>query len=551
MAKRILALLLVALMTFALAACDNTGTSSATVSDQNVIADVQSDANANANKDTTSEKEDGKTESKEDGTTLTTSGVQSQAGSKQQGTTSKGSTSKQGGNNITASQDKVVSNANDNKDVSVKDDGQNIKPFRQVNVKKGASISQGLNLKGKTITMAITAEGNYHTGSFARTIAAFEKEYNCKVELKQLDFSDYNSQIYKAKSAGNSYDICYIHGSQFPGCAVDALYEPLNDTLRSGDVATTSTSGGVDLNKTSYFIFKDKIWGTCNFTSVFPYVIYYNKKMFEEAGLNDPRALAKAGKWNWSVIETYGRRVTDSSEGVYFLSNSFTYGRPVMLAYGAPWVVSDGKGGYKENLSSEDCIAGLKYIQKLALGSKAIAEPFDNAHPTNQSDTLRSGKAYMFVEETSKYLDLSTQVKKSTAFGRKKENIGLVEVPLAGNNIKGGRYPTGWLTAVACGAGKDPRVAVAWEVFRSKYVDRIQDSNAMSEEDKKYTNSFLLNDIVCEPAQFANSEGKTSLFICDSKMVPDVYKGADVAKSVFDYKSQLTDMIKFTLKQKA
>ena len=54
--------------------------------------------------------------------------------------------------------------------------------------------------------MAITEEPQYNTASFKRTVSAFEKEYNCKVELKTLKFSTYNQQVAQAKSTGNFSD---------------------------------------------------------------------------------------------------------------------------------------------------------------------------------------------------------------------------------------------------------------------------------------------------------------------------------------------------------
>ena len=424
-------------------------------------------------------------------------------------------------------------------------DGKPITANTNLTVTKGASISQGINLNGRKITMAITEEGQYNTASFKRTIAAFETEYNCKVELKTLKFFAYNQEVARAKAAGNIYDICYIHGSMFPSCAIDGLYEPLNNTLRSGDIATTTLSGGIDLNKTSNFVFKDKIYGTCNFNSVYPYVIYYNTKLLADNGLTDPRAMAEKDKWTWNVIRQMGKKVTDAGANIYFLSNSFSHGRPIQLCYGAPVVVSDGNGGYKQNVTSEGYINANKFIQQLCVGNNAITEPNDTAHPYNSSDTFMKGNAFMWTEETAKYFDISREVKTKSAFNRDKNNIGIVEMPLAGTNKD--RYPTGWLTAVACGLGKDPKVSIAWDVFRSKFKDPVKDPNAMNAKDKEYTDDMLLGNIACEPASFADTETESNK-VAAEKIMPAIRSGADVAKTVADYKDKITACITFALK---
>lgn len=528
MAKRILALLLVAVFTFSLAACGGNDDDVSSAGGDTVITEVE-DA---ASKDAQTEKvEDKQEEKKED--------------DKKEETTSNAA-SKTGSTTSRVTQDKVVSNVNDNKDVSVDKGGKNITAVTNLKVTKGASISQGINLRGKKIVMAITAdEGQYNTVSFKRTVAAFETEYNCKVELKQLKFSIYNQQVAQAKSAGNMYDICYVHGSMFPSCAIDGLYEPLNDTLRSGDIQTDSKSGGIDLNKTSYFVFKNKIYGTCNFNSVFPYVIYYNKKLFADNGLTDPRAMAEKNKWTWSVIRQMGKKVTDAGSNIYFLSNSFSSGRAVQLCYGAP-VVAVENGKYKQNVTSAGYINANKFIQQLCVGNNAITEPNDTAHPYNSSETFMKGTAFMWTEETSKYLDIAKEVKTASAFNRDKNNIGIVEMPLAGTNKD--KYPTGWLTAVACGAGKDPKVSIAWDVFRSKYKDPVKDANAMSDKDKEYTDDMILGNIACEPAAFADTQTESNRIAADNIM-PAVRNGADVAKTVADYKDKITACIEFALKQ--
>ncbi len=570
MAKRILALLLVAVFTFSLAACGGEkGSLSSTAQNEQVVSEVESVASETA-KDTNVESKDeatSETESQVDSTPSDTNSTASTQGESQptvskpvaSTTTSKpvASTTTSNAvssNNNTASTgtpsrvtvDKPVTSGNDNVDVQVENTGKNITAVTNLKVTKGASVSQGINLNGKKITMAITEEGQYNTASFKRTVAAFETEYNCKVELKTLKFSTYNQQVAQAKSAGNIYDICYVHGSMFPACAIDGLYEPLNDYLRSGDVQTDSASGGIDLNKTSYFVFKDKIYGTCNFNSVFPYVIYYNKKMMQDNGLPDPRSLAERGKdkWTWNVIRQMGRKVTDIGSGVYFLSNSFSAGRAVQLCYGAPIVVTDGKGGFKQNITSEGYINANKFIQQLCLGNNAITEPEDTAHPYNSSETMMKGTAFMWTEETSKYLDIAQEVKTSSAFNRDKNNIGIVEMPLAGTNKD--RYPTGWLTAVACGLGKDPKVSIAWDVFRSKYDDPVQDPNAMSKADKEYTDDMLLGNIACEPASFADTENTTNLI--GYNVTTAIRKGAEVTKTIQDHKDQVTACINFALK---
>ena len=551
MFKKVLALLLVFLMTFALAACgeDDSGSSAYSEDPEQIVADVSDD------QATASEQQGDKKGNTNKG--QKDKGNKTQGGNNQQG-------NKTGGNTTGKNPGRTVGNVTQRKGNTkgtTNASGKNITAaIKGLSVKKGASLTEGLNLKGKTITMAITEEGQYNTQSFKRTVAAFEKQYNCKVQIKSLDFGRYNQQVAQRKATGSSYDICYIHGSMYPSCAIDNLYEDLTSKIRTGDLMDDDSpeKGGIDLNKTSYFAsYQNKIYGTCNFQSVFPYVIYYNKCQIKEKGLNDPRALDEKGKWTWAVIQSYGKKLTDSSTGKYCLSNSFT-SRGMQLAFGAATVKINPKkvaatgSIYSENVTSKAFIEAWKFVQKLSYGSNAICEPSDQSHPYNSSDTMLKGSATMWTEETSKYLDISKQVKTSTAFQKSKSNIGIASLPMGKTNKN--RYPTGWLTAVACGKGKNPLVSIAWDVFRSSYEDPIVDQNQMSRTDQKYCLNFMKGDICCEVGEFFDSADHdvTSYFTMGNNGVSvrsKAINGGDVAEVIASIKDQINAAIKFTMKK--
>ena len=549
MTKKILALLLAMSFAFTLMACGGDKTD-----DASNVSGVDSGATSEivSTDDTGDNTESTGSDAKEDSSKKSESGAQQTASTQSNAsTTSKQSLTSQGkveGSKSSVSKNTVSKgtvskvNASTQKNITA--------AYKDIKVKSGKSVSQGLDFGGKTFTMAVTsAEGQYHTGSFDRCITAFEKEYNCKIVKKSLDFSKYNQQISQAIAGGKAYDICYAHGSRFPSCAIDKLYEDVSDYLRTADLMDDDnpTAGGIDLAKTSYFYYKGAIYGTCNFSSCFPYVIYYNKKMMEDAGYSgskDPRKLADNGKWSWNVIRTIGKKLTDASAGKYFLSSSFR-GRGICLAYGAP-IVTVKNGKYSQNITSNAYISALKLMQSLFVGNNKIADTNSGGNAYNSYDPLVKGNAYMWAEETSKYLDLSKAVKKSSSFNRSKNNIGLVEMPLGETNTSKA-YPTGWLTAVCAGKGTDPRVAIAWDVFRSSYKDPVTDSNAMSATDQAYTDTFLDGNISCEVGNFFTSS-TDCLTLTEFTVIPNICKGSDISKEVTAVKDQMTACINATIK---
>ena len=410
----------------------------------------------------------------------------------------------------------------------------------RVEIKKGSSVVDRLNFGGKTFTMAIDQHSQYHSDSFLDTVAAFEKKFNCKIKYKELNFSTYNQQIATLIAQGKAPEICYVHGSMFPDCAIKELYNPLNDHLSSGDImnGANPTTGGIDPNKTTYFIHNREIYGTCNYNSCFPYVIYYNKKQMADAGFSgnkDPRILAeRTNSWTWDFIKNLGRKLT--KDDVYFLSNSFT-GRGLPLSFGGN-IVTLNNGVYKENITSTHYMEAMKFMQSITSGAAIITEPRDSAHPYNSYKTLLSGKAYLWLEETCKYPDLYNEISGSEAFQRNVNNLEITTVPLGFTNTMKA-YPTGWLTAVASGKGTDPRVAIAWDVFRSGYKSEKKGASELNEEDQSFADELIQGAISCEVGCFG-TDSTTTLSLTESGLVPKVATGSNITDCINAVKNQMT-----------
>ena len=47
--------------------------------------------------------------------------------------------------------------------------------------------------------------------------------------------------------------------------------------------------------------------------STSPFVIFYNKDLFDKAGLEDPMALAAKGQWNMAKFQEVAKKLTDAN----------------------------------------------------------------------------------------------------------------------------------------------------------------------------------------------------------------------------------------------
>ncbi len=405
-------------------------------------------------------------------------------------------------------------------------------------------MDKGLDFGGKTFTMAITAEEpQYHTGAFKRMIAAFQKKYNCKIVTKELVFNNYNQQITQAMSAGNPYDICFQHGSMYPAAPIANLYADLTEYVTTADFATEGSKSGIDVVKSSYYVWDGKLSGVSNYKDQYPHVIYYNKVLFEENDLEDPLELYNQGKWTWNKIKSMGQKVTDSASGVYFLSDEFQYLRTI-LVYGVPYItVKDGKP--VNNLSSQGCVNGLNLIRSLYVGSSAIARKPDNG--TDKYQDFLNGSVFMTSEESAKFPILAESAKSSTALGKNKNNIGIVPFPLDASNTDKA-YPCGRMFATCAGNGsKDPRAAVAWSLFVSEYTDAVKDATDMSDAQKELCNKLVTGNTVFFHGAYSTSSISTTNI--GYEIGEKVYAGGDISQIVSSYSAQIDACINATLKK--
>ena len=491
MAKRIFALMLVLALVFSIAACKGDETSSdPTASDVAVETVTSGDSSTDDKTTSETESKDDKTESKTESKTQTSS--------------------KQNGSKVTASKvtaSKIPAPPQvSNKDKVIIETGEgSVAAAGDLKIGKGKSIIKGLDFGGATYQMAITNEPQYHTTSFTNLVAAFEKQYNCKIELKEYPFFEYNQYLSNAiKGGGDDVpEICFIHGYFFINATIDGLYQDLSNYVKEGDLMNTKNpaKGGFDPAKTSYFAWNSKIYGVADYEAVYPYLMYYNKAEAEAKDF-DPRALAAKGQWTWDRIYTTGRakKFTDAGNDIYFL-DYHVGGRLINLSYGAPVTIfKDGK--FVSNLTSPAYTAGLKMLQKLYTGNQRVGDPKQDTSTTETYfNDLYDKKVFLSAEESAKFTKIAQIVPTKSSFDKKISNIGIVQVPLGGGNKL---YPTGWITATAAPVKTDARVAMAFGLFKAEYTP-ARNKYQMSKEDEKYTLDLMKKGIICPVAQFSTS----------------------------------------------
>ncbi len=399
--------------------------------------------------------------------------------------------------------------------------------------KGGSASSEYSFMKGKTYTMAITAEPQYHTTSFKAMISAFQKKYGCKIKTEQLVFNDYNKQVTQKMSSGKSYDICFVHGSMFPQGAISGIYADMTKAVTQVD------SSNLVSELTNRFKYGDKLYGVCSNKSVYPVVFFYNKLMFEENGLEDPVALYNKGQWTWDKIFEMGKEVTDKENGIYFLSQNLIAAANIL---GTPFVdIVDGKVVSYAN--TKEMYNALQLIHDIYIGNNAIGAPLVD---TDDWTDFTKGLQFMYYQESAKYSEIAAKVAKSAAFGKNISNLRVAPVPVDSRNASQA-YPTGWLFGVAAGEGSDPRVAVTWANFAATFKSPTKGKTEMNDSDTALCNKLISGKISLVSQGWYETSSSNYNWTFVKEVCWKAGRGEDISKAIADAMPKLKACLEATV----
>ena len=430
-------------------------------------------------------------------------------------------------------------NESDNKDSNDKDESSNTSSGSNSS-SKDKSILEGLDFGGKEFTKTIIGTvGN----QVMRTISAFEEQYNCKIKLVRLKWETYNSQVATRMASGDPYDICGVTNQMFPECVVQDLYEPLDKYIEEVDQYNPKTGYGIDMDMSSYYNYNGKMYGLVAHTgrlSTLPYVLYYNKLKFKEAGLEDPLTLYNKGKWTWDKFIEYGKIVKVPAKGQYLIGqdihNTFVYSNdwnPVKFV----------KGKTLTNIKDSKFINALSKYKEICttiVGPKSFSD--------NPAEFV-NGNYYMFMQQSMYgYLDLMPKIVTSSAFKKDKNNLGIVPVPVGPNN-KTNASPAFCGQGKAAGKGSDdPRVVVAWVLFSNMFTDpeAANDPYTYNAEQQGIINKISNN--VIPTMNYYKTSTRNAALLTD-EIIEAARKGNDYSKLISDYSKTIQNIIDDSMKQ--
>lgn len=367
-----------------------------------------------------------------------------------------------------------------------------------------------------------------------RKISLFNEKHNAKIKAQVIS-GNFEENIAKSIAAGSPYDIIANHGIFFPQSIFSDIYEELSGHIEEADYfdAAKPNNGGISKTVNSEFSWKGKLYACGSAKSVYQDVIYYNKLMFQNAGLEDPMELWKKGEWTWDKFVSIGKEVTDVANNIGFLSAVDITVWWIMCGLSP---VTRSGDTYTENLGSTEIITATQKYTELYFGDNPISVA------KTGTTAFNSGKAYTSVSSTDAYAVYAEAAKKSGQFGRNANNLGAVPMPtgLAKNEMYPGHAAQGY--SAAKGA-KEPTLPCAYALFESRTEDKnIGTTFQMDADVRNYVEKqFAVNGFLGFSG-LQNSEGQKSRPYLDL-LGGKIRNGEDPTSTLANARSGLSRMI--------
>jgi multiple sugar transport system substrate-binding protein len=224
---------------------------------------------------------------------------------------------------------------------------------------------------------------------------SFKKTHpDVNVTFETIPAADYTQKLTFQLAGGNPPDLGWMMEDAAPTFEAAGVLMDLGPVLRNAE--------GYDLEDFSeaamgLWVDGDKIYGVPFSTS--PFMIFYNKAMFDKAGLEDPLTLAGKGEWTMEKFREVAKALTDANGGTWGFEFKDGQGydsrimhalMPPIRAYGGDaW--ADGECGFDD----PEAVAAVQQLHDMVFKDKSIVPPGE------QGDYF-SGASAMTINQISR-----------------------------------------------------------------------------------------------------------------------------------------------------
>lgn len=213
------------------------------------------------------------------------------------------------------------------------------------------------------------------------------------VRFETIPPADYAQKLTFQLAGGNPPDAGWLQEDVAPTFAKAGVLEDLAPTL-----AATKDYDFGDFSKAALGLWTngDKVYGVPFSTS--PFVIFFNKDMFDKAGLEDPLALAAKGQWTMATFQDVAKKLTAANGKFGFeFKDGQGYDSRIMHALVPPIRAYGGDvwAGQQCGFDKPEALAAVRQLHDMVFKDKSIVPP-------GEQGEYFSGNSAMTINQISR-----------------------------------------------------------------------------------------------------------------------------------------------------
>ncbi|OMF71469.1 ABC transporter substrate-binding protein [Paenibacillus glucanolyticus] len=252
----------------------------------------------------------------------------------------------------------------------------------------GKSGDSGNEAAGEKVNLTFTVWGDVNASANEQKLAdEFNKAHpDIQVKFEPIPSEGYGTKLTTSLAAGQAPDVFLIGEGDYFKYVEKGVVEPLDDYLSkdsdfSLDIFQKDLIDNMNINGKQYYLPKD----------FNPLALWYNKRMFDEAGLEYP-----SDDWTWDQLIETSKKLT-KKEGNKYTEFGFNAGKWEYPIYTYLWDhgtdIANEDGTQAEGfMNGEKTVAAIeKYV--------ALSQGEDRVSPTPQDAETLGGDSSMFMTD--------------------------------------------------------------------------------------------------------------------------------------------------------
>lgn len=248
------------------------------------------------------------------------------------------------------------------------------------------------------LRMTIWSGSEEHLALLNGFADAYKGEHpNVSVQFDVIPFGDYVQKVTIQLAGGNPPDLGWLAEASAPAFIDAGVLEDLGPTVRED---TDYDFADFSEPTMQLWVDGDAVYGIPFSTS--PFITYFNRDMFEAAGLSTPNELAEQGSWTWEALKNAAATMAETAPaGTYGFESVDGQGYservwhtliPIVRAYGGEaW----DEAGTECLLNSPEAVEAVTMYHGMIFGDRSVVPPGE------QGDFF-TGNAAMTVNQLSR-----------------------------------------------------------------------------------------------------------------------------------------------------